>query len=205
MKINIIALIFLIVLGILSFYNLYNYLDISFYDEANYMYRGLYLGKVYVEPENGGFYSIWYFFLSFFQSNPVSLYYLNGAITIILPAIFLFFTLKAYKVNTIISWTFSIFLMYSTLNVTNWPRVSNFCICFILLGLILFKKTNSQFLKFYFLTFISFIVSYIRPEFFISFLFLVPISIAFLLKKDSRKKKTNYFLIAFFYRYSNNS
>lgn len=170
---NVVCVLVIVLFGVLSTLDLANYLDIFFADEANYMYRGIHFFDLYIEPENGPVYSFWYFILSKFESNPINLYYFNWKITLILPAILFFITLRTYNINVFISTLFSLFLLYSTLNYTNWPRVSNFCISIILISIIVFKQSNNRFKRLFYCSCIALIASYIRPEFFLSFIFLV--------------------------------
>lgn len=194
---NLIAILIIIFFGVSLLVVLPNYLDVTFYDESNYMYRGVHLGIIYVEPENGPLYSVWYYLLHFFEANSLNLYYLNWIVTTILPSVTLFLALRAYNVNIALSFIFSIFLLYTQLNVTNWPRVSNFCISAMLVSLIIYRNNNNNFYKFYTLSLSTFAISYIRPEFFISFLLAVIPAVFYLLKAENRTNTVNYILILF--------
>jgi len=144
-------------------------LDLAFSDESNYMFRGLHLSKISIKPEDSPLYSVWYYILHNIQPNSVSLYYLNWKITTLLPVLLFYLTLRVHKTGFVISLLFSMFLLFAQFNITLWPRVSNFCICFILAGFIVFNIPKDKFNKFYWLSVFTFFISYIRPEFFISF------------------------------------
>ena len=153
-------------------YNLDQYLDVFFFDEAFYMSRGIYPSQLINNAENGPLYSLWYSFLNFFENDPVKLYFLNWKIMVLLPSISLLFLLLCYNINVFIATFLSITFMWADATVLQWPRVSNFCISIIAIGIGISNFKNNIYYKFFVFLSTALVASYIRPEYFTSFTIL---------------------------------
>ncbi len=169
---DIVLFMTLILAGIIYTYNLQGLIDISLFDETGYLARGLRMTESFPSAEQGPAYSVWYFVLSKFRSDPIDLYYLNYRAMTILPALIFFLLLRTFKIPGFLSFAFSLAFLCTAGNFLTWPKVSHFAILILMSGLIFlwhFKKNREIILV---LSLISLLVSYIRPEFYYSYLFL---------------------------------
>jgi hypothetical protein len=169
---DIVLLMTLLLAGIIFTYNLPGLIDISLFDETRYLARGLMLEKSFPTAEYGPAYSVWYFFLSKFHSDPIDLYYLNYRVITILPALIFFLLMRTYKVPGILSFVLSLSFLCTAGNFLTWPKVSHFAILMLMFGLIILKYFNGKKEMILMLSLTSLFVSYVRPEFYYSCLFL---------------------------------
>ena len=191
-------LLSILFLGIHFLEDLESSLDLAFSDEVNYMIRGLQLGKVNLFPDDSPLYAVCYYLMHFIEADAISLYYLNWKVTAILPALLFYLMLRVHKVGNILSLFYSISLLFSHVNITNWPRISNFCICFVFTVLIIYRIAKYNYNKLFLLSIFTLIISYIRPEFFISFLFSTFIFVFYLLKHWNYVVSKRYGILFFF-------
>ena len=114
------GILLLLLAGLKWARHLSQYMDVTFGDEAQYLRYGLDLFQT-IKKDWGPSYNLWYKFLSFFQSNPVSLFYLNYQVTTIVLAILLFLFLVRYNISVIISYWLSFCFLLSTTVIDTWP------------------------------------------------------------------------------------
>ena len=118
--------------------------------------------------ESGGLYSLFYRFLSFFIGDPVDLYLRGGAILIAACGFAIFVSLRIVSG----SWIFallgaSVFLFSGALNL--WPRISYAAIVVIAGGLSCAHFVRPWLAKSGILLLTAFLVTFIRPEYIITF------------------------------------
>ena len=191
------SIILLILTGFFYTANFSSIFDITFADETYYLRNGLNIEKNGLPGSSQApLYSLWYYFLSTFESNPINLYYLNYKLMVFLPSFCLYLFLRLAKVNNYISIIFSTLILIVTYRI--WPFVSLFALIFIILGISFsFVLKNKAILFCVFSTFLL-ITSYIRPEFFISFMIAFLISLFLVFFKDKSKHRIKLFF-SFFY------
>ena len=158
--------VLLLVAGIRMTWNTEHCLDLFFFDETEYLYKGLRLAS---EQYNswGPSYNVWYFLLSLIKSNPVELYYFNFKVIIILIPILLFFFLYAYEVSIHLSVLFALSYLMLNLHTANFTLVSHFCLICILIGFIAARFAEKNEHKLMALLTAAYICMYARQEFLI--------------------------------------
>jgi len=151
------------------------FLDIGLYDETHYLRNGLDLPKVGLPPADGWprgapLYAVWYWLLSLIFPDPVELYYANYKATVVLPALACFFFLRTSHVARTVSVVLSIYVLFFNGNLAVWPRVSHLALTILLCGLALAAWMRSRVSKGSVCLLTALCVSYVRPEFFLTFL-----------------------------------
>jgi len=157
----------LIIAGFKITFRIENVLDILFNDESIYLEKGIYLGLK--RESDGILYYCWYKLLSYLTSNNIDLYYLNCSLLMIIPSLLLFLFLRSIKINPLLAFLCSVTLMISYINVYLYPFITKFSLSILLAGFIILYKTKSFGCKLVISVFISFVLSYIRPEYILSF------------------------------------
>lgn len=168
------ALIIVIIgFGIFLIKDLHLIQDIYWADEGLYLYNGRLFFKQQVDPVWGPLYSLWYYLLIKIESDPINLYYLNFKILIICTSAVLFIFLRTARVNLSISFLFSVMLLISFHNLNVWPKIAHFTFIttLIFFSFISRQKNKSTILTASLIS--SLILSYIRPEFFLSFIIIL--------------------------------
>lgn len=157
------CLLVLILAGLKWAVGLQSHVDILLADEAEYLRNGLNLFDK-VAKNWGPTYNIWYKFLSFFTTDPVSLYYLNYKVGAIGVAAFLFLFLIRYHIHIAVAFLISFCFLFSDINMNAWPRITNFVLIVYLLLFIALKNVQSLSAKIIWFTIVSFIAAFARPE-----------------------------------------
>ena len=176
---DIFAVGILLIIGYKYLSGFENFIDIRLYDESNYLDHGVNLIRSgFPNAQLSPLYSFWYYFLSLFQPDNVKLFYLNyELLTIILP-IFIYIVLRRYHVPLISSFLISVYFLISFTNFASFPKVGHFAIVLILSSFIIASFPKNHFDKLTVGLIGSLFASYVRPEFFITFLSLLIIYVA---------------------------
>lgn len=169
--------VLLLCCGIKLYYGIQNTMDVQYADEAAYLRFGLDLFDT-MNRNWGPLYAIWYKCLSFITTDTIQLYYLNFVTTSVLIGILLYIFLLRLSVNTIFALLISFSVLVSDLNISVWPRISHFCIVLCLFALILISFLKNNIYKCLVFTVLCLINAYARPEFYLSFLLMVIITLA---------------------------
>ncbi len=149
-------------------------IDIGLYDESSYLKYGLDLFQIYPGAETGPLYALWYKFLSLVEETPVNLYFLNYRIMTTAPAVGLYFALRTLSVSRPYSIFLAFWLLVMPGNFLIWPKVAHFALTIIFLGVGISAIVKTRIKKSAVLVITFLLVSFIRPEYFISFsLFLL--------------------------------
>lgn len=193
-KVDLVIVILILIASLKLTFGLENIFDIELWDESNYLYRGV---KLVIEGGTTAWsplYSLWYYLISLFQPDRVNLFYLNYKLMIILPPILTYILLRKNKAPIYLSLIVSFFLLASYALIFISVRVSHLALILILVTLILISFTNSFFRASLLASFGALGVSYIRPEYFLTYvllLLILTITIAFAYKKLSRDQLTS--------------
>ncbi len=132
---NLLVLGLLLLIGMKYTSNIEAFMDISTYDEGNYLQRGVNLMVWGVShPSIGPLYSAWYYLLSLFQPDRVLLHYLNYRLLVILVPTLFFVVLRRYRVPLLPAFLLSVWLLIIDLNLTLWPKVNHFAALVLLLS-----------------------------------------------------------------------
>ena len=185
----IVGVIFICFLGFIFTKDIELWIDIGIGDEAKYLGDGVNFFTIKADPSWGPLYSLWYYFLSFFSTDNINLYYLSYKLMTILPCIALYLFLLKMKVTPTLSFYFSFALLISMINLPTWPKVSHFCLAIIFIGLILVHSIKEKNVRLLAAFIISLIITYIRPEFIFSSILLFGIIIKRVVKNDFGMKR----------------
>ena len=164
--------VLLLCCGIKLYYGIQNTMDVQYADEAAYLRFGLDLFEK-MNRNWGPLYAIWYKCLSFISADTIQLYYLNFVSTSVLIGVLLYIFLLRLSVNSVFALLISFSVLVSDLNISVWPRISHFCIMLCLLALILISFLKNNIYKCLVFTLLCLLNAYARPEFYLSFLLMV--------------------------------
>ena len=144
LRVDLIIVIVLLSAGLKFTLGLRNVVDISLYDESDYLYRGVTLWKAGLPPADlAPLYSVWFFLISFLEPNRVRLFFLSYKLSLILPPIFVYGLLRKNTVSIPISLVISLLLLVSYANRSIGHRVSYFGLIAILATLMLISQKQS--------------------------------------------------------------
>ncbi len=187
-----ILIVFLIISGWKYTYVLKDVYDIQLHDPTLYIWRGVNLNLNNLSW--GPLYSLWLYFLSKLFQNRIDLFYANHMIVTILLPVLLFILLRRFKITIISSITIAFFFMISFLNFGLYVKINHFNAAMFVLFLIMLTFIKSRVCRAYFIWLCSLLLSYIRPELFLSFLALFAVFLSTLWGMF-RKKKDKWLLI----------
>ncbi len=189
-----IGLILLLIIGCLMTFGLDKAMDIFFLDETAYLVRGTNMfGKI---PKRWGpLYCTWYKLLSMFEGNLIQLFYLNFKAMAVLPALLLFVVLSRYSKSIILAFFIAACFLISAINLPVYPKVSFFCMMLILVALWCSSFTKNGFQKWLIFLSVALLISFARPEFYLSFLMIFAFGILYVIAKRPtiEKKQWIYF------------
>ncbi|MEO5361167.1 MAG: hypothetical protein H7843_12090 [Nitrospirota bacterium] len=185
MRLADIAMVFAIVLaGVKLTYGLERFLDIGLYDESVYLYKGVMLASLGIPPpDSGPLYKAWYWFLSLFINDNIKLYYLNYRIMSIAPTVLFYCLLRTYRTPIAVSLGITFFYLISMGNLAVWPKPSHFALAMALAMFTIKRHIHSSSTSALFLAVGTLLMSYARPEFFMSYVLFIGFYIAYALVK----------------------
>ncbi|MFN8282253.1 MAG: hypothetical protein U0U67_03515 [Chitinophagales bacterium] len=179
-----VAILILLLAAIKQLYGIKQYLDITFFDETEYLQKGVGLAsKVY--NDWGPSYNLWYFFVSKFTDNNIDTYFLNVAILLTVTPILLYVFLVFHRVQTKWALLFSLSFLMQELLLNNFTYVSHFCLCIILIGFIFIAITKKNEHKIIIAITTAYICMYARQEF---LLIAVALFVLYLIQLAYQKK-----------------
>ncbi len=188
-KIDVILFLLLLAIGIKYVFDISSYLDIELQDETFYLRNGIFLLRQGLASSQWApVYSIWYFFLSIFNNDGISVYFLNLQILIIALPLLIYIFLRVRNVSQIIAFLIGYFFLISSGNIIVHPKVTHFAILIILCSFILFSLTKNYMLRWSILILGTLLSAYVRPELFISFIFITIFFLFSLIKTKSLLK-----------------
>jgi len=166
-RLNVRTLIYLaiiILLGIKQLKGFEHYLDISFFDESEYIKKGVLLHK-HIYNDWGPSYNLWYYLLNHITHDATKVFYLNYILLMISLPCLLFLLLVRFNIRQELALLFSLSLLMNGLLLSNFTYVSHFCTCIILLGFLISTYTKKNEIKAVVLFTSFYICMYARPEF----------------------------------------
>lgn len=191
-----IGTVFIFYIGWLFTSDVFQSIDLLFWDEANYMQVGKNI-TVKLNRAWGPSYALWYKFISFFESDSIKLYYLNYRLMTILPAIALFIFLAISNIRLWVSFSLALLFIFADINLPVWPKVSHYCIFVFLIGMILMKHIPSHLVKVAFMSVFALFISYARPEFYLTYIAILILWGVGLFYKEFRNKEAIFISIVF--------
>lgn len=183
-------LFFLILIsGLIYTSKIETFVDLSMYDEIYYFFQAKELSlSTPLNANWGPFYLLWIKSLLAFSNSPVEAFYLNVTLLCLILALSSFLFLITIKVNPFLAFIIAYFILLSQNNLFTFPKSTFLCLSVIILGLIPVFNTENLCKKLFYSSFLMLITSYIRPEFFISFILVFIVFHALLYIKKEKFK-----------------
>jgi hypothetical protein len=176
-------LLIIIAAGIKQLYGVQHYLDIPFFDETEYLQKGIQLSH-HAYNDWGPSYNLWYFILSKFCADPVQLFYLNySTLMLALPVLFFLFFI-VYGIDKNVALLFTLSFLMQPLLVSNFTYVSHFCLLWILLAFTAMAFARKPETKIISAMTAAYICTFARQEFLVVFGILVLLWILLLVQRS---------------------
>lgn len=154
--------------------------DIQLHDETLYLHSGVNLPQEGLpKPEWAPLYALWYYFLSLIEPNRISLHFLNHQLLVVLATLVFYLFLRRLTIRPLLAFLTSCLYLVSGIHQVS-PRPTNFAGSIFTLVLLLAFGTKEK-EAFYGILALGFLlISFIRPEYFVSFcaIFLLYLSFA---------------------------
>ena len=184
---DVIVLLLLLLAGLKYTFGITHVLDVALYDESGYLHAGTSLRAVgWPAPEYAPLYALWYHALSLVQPDPVRLYYLNYALTTVLPPLFLYGLLRANRVPIIAGTVIAGYFLITQANFVTWPRPTHFALLIILAFVIAATRARRASSGYLLAATSALLAAYARPEYFLAFLLLFAAGAGFLVIEQRR-------------------
>lgn len=202
MRINWLGFLIILIAGIILVHNLSAWKDVEFGDETTYLGSGL----AFSIPFKGGaqwgpLYAAWYALWHLFVPNTLDLYYFNWGLLSILAGLVVFLFFRSQTLPFWASLWLAILFLYSAQNLPLNPKISIAPFCLIV-GTLAAIYFNAQFwpksFQFLLVSLIGLVCAYIRPEFYVSFLLGLVLSVFWIWKERMLMHKTFWGIIATF-------
>lgn len=172
-------LIFLVILvgaGVCLFSDLPTVMDVGLYDESIYLddgaripTRGLPRPSSQDHPAYAPLYALWYGGLALFSDDLLGVHYFNFQLLGCLVPVLCYCLLLSYGVGTAVSFLSGVVVLYSTANISLWPRVGSFTLCLIVIWFIALNAVKDRALRFASLASLLALLTYLRPDHLLGF------------------------------------
>lgn len=159
----------LLLAGWMATHGLRSAMDIFFLDETGYLTRGMNMFPK-IPKLWGPVYCFWYKLLSFVQSDPVALFYLNFGLMTVALAVATYLFLIRFRVLWPVALWLALLVLLSPVNVTTFPRVSHFTTVAAMVALMAAYGIRHHLNRYVFMALSFLVLAYVRPEFYLSFL-----------------------------------
>jgi len=148
--------------------------DVFFYDESFYLNNGVFKLPKYglTAPSWGPLYSVWYYLLSLAETDIVKIYYLNIKVLTCITGFALYFYLRRLKVSPSASFVISSIHLALGLNFWLFPKPIHLALLLILLFASFSTFFKDKINRYFLLCMGCLLATYVRPEYFVSFLLL---------------------------------
>lgn len=191
------GLALLTVAGLKMLHDLPAWKDMILWDEAFYMLKGLDIFNK-IPKEWGPAYGLWYKLLSYIREDLVQLYYSNFRILVISGGLALFGALLLRRVHPLAAFLLAGLYLISPINTGTWPYISHFCVLIIWLAVGLSAISRSMPVQWMAFAAAALLLSYARPEFYLSFLLLLlPLGISLMRHRTALGRLETYVGAAF--------
>jgi len=175
------------------------FIDVGVADEADYLRNGLNILKNGIgRAEYGPLYKIWYYILSLFEPDRVQLYYFNIKIQSILLPILSYMLLRRLYVPILESGIIAGLLLTCNGNLFTDPRMAQLVIIISLLFFFLTTYVHSFASSTLILSIGALLSSYVRPEFFVTYLLFSALFCAVVFFEKERTLRRFHLLVLFF-------
>lgn len=147
-------------------------MDVRLYDESYYLTQGLFVAPASFLSDYSALYSLYYKGLSFFQPEPIALYYLNYRVWAFLFSGSIFLILFRNRVHPGWSLLLAVVALSSQMNYLLWPKAGHFALVMVAIGIFGLARCHRRHLEaLFWVAGICLLTSWARPEFFLGFVF----------------------------------
>lgn len=199
-----VCLLIILLIALKQFYGFYHYLDITFFDESEYLWKGIILPKE-IYNDWAPSYNVWYYLINSITHNPIMSYYLNFVLLNTIIPILLFFLLIRYSINYKLALLLSILFLTNVILYVNFTYISNFCLVIILLLFIILSYVNTSENKIVTAMIGTLICVFARQEFLLVFILLFIFWLYIVIQQKKIHFSTSYLilflLIVFYYAF----
>lgn len=176
------GILFILLSSLVLVYKITHRMDVVATDDDVYYHNGLvalangsHLPPVQMAP----LFSAWYLVIHYFTGDMIDTYYVSCTLLSVLPGILFYFLLRSLSVTVLISAALSVCFLFAQLNLPLQPKVSVFTMLFLMGGLIAANYQTKAVNKLTAAAVSALLAAYGRPEFFLSFLLLCFVALAY--------------------------
>lgn len=184
--VDIILFCFLAISAIKLTYLIEKTMDIGLYDESTYLDSGVKLiERGLPSAQYAPLYAVWYYLLSVLEKNDIKLYYANYKLLISFTTLMLYTYLRRIRVVPFIAAIFSFLYLVSGYSLF-WPWITHFALLILLSFFVLatFSKSEEDY---YIIAGMGILaISFIRPEYAVSFIVFCPVFLFYMLVRLKR-------------------
>ncbi|HEY0109090.1 MAG TPA: hypothetical protein VGB67_05625, partial [Fibrella sp.] len=174
------GILFVLLSSLVLVYKITQRIDIVATDDDVYFHNGLVATWQHLPPiQMAPLFSVWYLIIHHFTGDIIDTYYVSCTLLSVLPGILFYCLLRSLDVGVLISAAIAICFLFSPLNLPLQPKVSVFTMLFLLGGLIAANYQTKPVNKLTAAAISALLAAYGRPEFFLSFLLLCCIALAY--------------------------
>jgi hypothetical protein len=166
LRADVIALAMLLLAGVIYTFQMTQFLDIGLMDESNYLWGW---NEPILDAQNGPLYSLWYRLLIILTGDTVAAYFWNMRFVMVGLPIALYIALRSYRVTPLIAVMVSLLLLRGYITFGLGTKSAQVCMMLFMLGLILCSQMDRPYWRWLVMALATLVMSYVRPEFFISF------------------------------------
>jgi hypothetical protein len=167
---DLIMVIFLFLSFLKFAYGIPSVMNLKLYDESFYLYNGVNLMRQGLpNAQWSPLYALWYFFLSLLVKDPIDLYYANFLVSRLMLVVLFYVYLRRLGTALPAAGIGAYLLLVSSITYI-WPWPFHFCLVLLLIFLLMSTFMRHKPAARIFLTGGFLLLSYARPEYFLSFL-----------------------------------
>lgn len=178
LALDILFLLVILLAGLKFTWGLEQALDIKVGDDVWYMFRGIHIHDQIPPASASPLYSLFYYIVWRIFRDAITTYYFSIKLLTILPSLFLYIALRKNRVRILLSAAVSVLFLVSQMNFPSWPKVSHFAVVIMLGTLALIRNRAPLNITMAIAAFSSLAISYVRPEYFLSFLIFAAVCLA---------------------------
>lgn len=190
-RINLFIVLIFFLAGLKLSQGIANVLDVHLADESTYLSWGKYFPSWGLRPAwNGALYSLWYYCLSLVEPDALNLYYVNAKLLTIFGPLLFYVFLRTIGIPVLPSIIVPFFYLISKANLPVIPKPSHFALMVALVFLIIASKLKSNLWSLAVICIGSLFVSFVRAEFFLSYIIFVGLFIVVIIKRSNADKES---------------
>jgi hypothetical protein len=170
---DVVALLCITAVGIRMTAAVRTSVEVDLFDETYYLVRGIHIPDgILLHPQFAPLYNVWYYFLSFFTASRLELYYLNVAVLGVAIPVLLYVCVRRWRVPAGPAFFASFVLAIAFVNIRFLPKVSHFALAIVLVCMTAVASIKSPRRMILFCGVCALALTYVRPEFFLTYIAL---------------------------------